>query len=201
VTLYPRGFLIAGALLLAAFSLLAILAWRGLAMTALGWLSRIQIIKRKQDSLIESYDSLRSVMQPAPLFNGLLLSVAAWWLQIVALSVLVFGTAESWISLQEAAFAYCSPLLAGVVAFMPGGIGVTEVGMASALAQTGDWATREAVVSVTILGRLATLWWAVVLGAVALVIHKRLTGWGRSASGPARTTPPEETSSEARVEL
>lgn len=177
ILLFPAGALFAVGLLCIAFGLILVVAWRGAALMCLNLLARLPYLREKKDRLLEAYESLVAVLRPFPLLIGVVLAVVAWSLQVVALVALVFGAAQVTISLQGAAFAYCSPLLAGVIAFLPGGIGITEVGMASALAQTGAWATPGAVVTVTILGRLATLWFAVGLGGLALAVHRQITGW------------------------
>jgi uncharacterized membrane protein YbhN (UPF0104 family) len=57
---------------------------------------------------------------------------------------------------------------------LPGGVGLTEVGMTGALLEVGGSAiTRGSAGAITILIRLATLWWAVLLGLLALAAFRR----------------------------
>ncbi|MCZ7680460.1 MAG: hypothetical protein M5U28_17525 [Sandaracinaceae bacterium] len=58
---------------------------------------------------------------------------------------------------------------------MPGGLGVTEAGMTGAIeALSGGAVPAAAATAATMLTRLATLWWAVVVGAVALALFRRM---------------------------
>ena len=75
-------------------------------------------------------------------------------------------------TLLEATFAYGAATIVGAVALLPGGLGLTEAGMTGALLQVGA-STTPVAMAATILCRLATLWWAVALGVVALLWHQR----------------------------
>jgi uncharacterized protein (TIRG00374 family) len=77
-------------------------------------------------------------------------------------------------------FAYAASTIAGALALMPGGLGVTEAGM-TGLIQTLSFGAIGAAsaTTATMLTRLATLWWAVVVGAVALAILRRLRATSR----------------------
>jgi uncharacterized protein (TIRG00374 family) len=79
------------------------------------------------------------------------------------------------LDLVGATFAYSASTLVGALAMMPGGLGVTEVGMATLLGELGGGTISASVASATtILVRLATLWLAVVVGVIALAIYRRL---------------------------
>jgi uncharacterized protein (TIRG00374 family) len=57
---------------------------------------------------------------------------------------------------------------------MPGGLGVTEAGMTGMLQVLGGAEiTRSIATAATILARIATLWWAVAVGAAALAVFRR----------------------------
>jgi glycosyltransferase 2 family protein len=62
----------------------------------------------------------------------------------------------------------------GALAMMPGGLGVTEAGMTGLLQSIGGPAMTPSIATgITMLVRIATLWWAVVLGILALGLHRR----------------------------
>ena len=67
--------------------------------------------------------------------------------------------------------ARCRPVarVAGALAMLPGGLGVTEAGMAGSLQVLGHGITPSIATGATLLVRLATLWWAVIVGALALI--------------------------------
>jgi glycosyltransferase 2 family protein len=69
-------------------------------------------------------------------------------------------------------FFYATSTLAGAVILTPGGLGVTEAGLREQMMGLGhvDEATSTAAM---MLVRFATLWFAVLVGFVALAILKR----------------------------
>ncbi|HET8701500.1 MAG TPA: lysylphosphatidylglycerol synthase transmembrane domain-containing protein, partial [Nitrococcus sp.] len=62
---------------------------------------------------------------------------------------------------------YATAILAGALSFLPGGLGSTEAVMVSLLLLAG--ASLPAAVATTTVVRIATLWFAVVLGVTALI--------------------------------
>ena len=96
------------------------------------------------------------------------MSGVALWLLLGALP----GGGLTW---DASFFAYSASTIAGALAMMPGGLGVTEAGMTGLIqALSGGAIEATAASAATILTRLATLWWAVVVGAIALAILRRL---------------------------
>ena len=68
--------------------------------------------------------------------------------------------------LSTAVFIYAFAMLVGGLSFLPGGLGSSEAVMIALLALNGF--PESAAVSATLICRLATLWFAVALGAVFL---------------------------------
>ena len=69
-------------------------------------------------------------------------------------------------------FAYSTSQLAGALIPVPGGLGVTEGSLSQQLIRLGG-APKGPATAAMILVRLATLWFAVLLGFVALAIVRR----------------------------
>lgn len=70
------------------------------------------------------------------------------------------------ISVETGIGIYAIAVLAGVLSFLPGGLGSTEAVMGVLLVAFG--ADGSAAVAITLLCRVATLWFAVALGGVAV---------------------------------
>ena len=108
----------------------------------------------------------RQCHRPGLLAVATLISVIAWGAEALA-----FYWVLSWlgadISLSFAIFVYALSMLAGALSFLPGGLGSAEAVMISLLVFKGMAA--PAAVAATVFIRLATLWFAVVIGLVALV--------------------------------
>jgi uncharacterized protein (TIRG00374 family) len=94
------------------------------------------------------------------------LSVVAWSAEALAFDwILEWMGAD--IPLSFAVFVYALAMLAGAVSFMPGGLGGAEAVMVGLLVWKGM--DSADAVAATVLIRLATLWFAVAIGAVMLI--------------------------------
>ena len=98
------------------------------------------------------------------------LSLIAW-----AAEAWAFHLVLQWMGLEVplslAIFVYAISLLAGALSFLPGGLGGVEASMTALLIMSGI-GEAEAVAA-TIIIRLATLWFAVAIGVVALALSER----------------------------
>jgi glycosyltransferase 2 family protein len=119
--------------------------------------------------LLEAHRSMGEMMAPSAFVVATLLSVVAWGLQGLCLAVVAGGYPDVSLTLGHAMVAYCAPLLAGTLAMIPGGLGLTEATMAGVITQLGGpGATTAIAASITIVVRAATFWLAIALGFVAL---------------------------------
>jgi uncharacterized protein (TIRG00374 family) len=105
-----------------------------------------------------------SMMRPRLLVRGILLGLVAWGAEGVGLWLIVQALGIE-IGMWTAVGIYATATLAGALSFLPGGLGSTEVVMTALLVSGG--ASVQAAVSATLICRLATLWFAVAIGAVA----------------------------------
>lgn len=149
--------------------ILAVCAYRPLGEAVLRFAERIKPIAPIAHRLHEAYESLLLMVRPAPLLFGTLLAVLAWGLECAALYAIVAGFPGLELAWDAAVFAYSASTVGGALAMSPGGLGVTEVGMTGLLQALGGPAmTHEIATAATILVRIATLWFAVGIGVVAL---------------------------------
>ena len=97
------------------------------------------------------------------------LSVLAWIAEAWAFHLILewLGIA---MRLELAAFIFTVAMLAGHLSFMPGGLGGTEAVMLGLLIWSGG--DRPEAVAAVVVFRLATLWFAVLTGVVALAMHR-----------------------------
>lgn len=86
-----------------------------------------------------------------------------WWL---------LGALGQPLPLASALFIYTFAMLVGGISFMPGGLGSSEAAMVALLVLNG--LPEAAAVSATLVCRLATLWFAVGLGALFLTRQTRI---------------------------
>lgn len=169
-----------------------LLSWDRGVRAGLAMVARVPMGRRLEPKLREAYDSTRVLLKPRPLLVTTVVSVLAWGLEAVAFVLIVrgFSNVDPALSADFGAggFVYAMTTIIGAVSFLPGGLGVTEAGMISAL-QVLEIVSMPAVASAaSILARLATLWWAVVVGVFAFAAFQRLYIKGRTpapdAEGP-----------------
>ena len=104
------------------------------------------------------------------LIYGIVLGLVAWGAEGAAFFY-IMHLLGSEITLQTALFIYAFSMMVGALSFLPGGLGGAEATMV-ALLLLNDVAQPQAVAA-TVLIRLATLWFAVGLGIVALMLPER----------------------------
>ncbi len=114
---------------------------------------------------IETIVAFRSCFRPSTLLYGTFLGVVAWAAEGIAFYyLLVLLNAD--IGVLPALFIYAFSLVIGAITFLPGGLGGVEVAMLQLLLIRGVPAYDA--VAVTIVIRLTTLWFSVLLGLIAL---------------------------------
>lgn len=113
----------------------------------------------------------RDCLKPAPLLLGLCLGIAAWFAECWSFSILLRALGYP-IPITTACSIYALSMLAGAISFMPGGLGGSEAMMIILLRVCG--VPTGVAVSATLLIRAATLWFAVLLGVIALSIRVRI---------------------------
>ena len=85
------------------------------------------------------------------------------------------GIDASWDLLLTATFILAVSSLAGGASMVPGGLGVTDASVAGMLMLLVDdpSMTRAVAAAATLIIRFATLWFAVLIGAIALPLVER----------------------------
>jgi glycosyltransferase 2 family protein len=171
-TAFPGGAMWGGAGALAVIVGLTIIASKPLSERLLGLLERSP---GKLGALAPrvrlAWENLRSLTTPTALFFPTLLACVSWALEGSALYVILrgFGTSPA---PALALFAYATSILAGALIPVPGGLGVTEGLLEQQLHHLGN-VPLNAATSAMILARFATLWFAVLLGFLALAVLRR----------------------------
>lgn len=145
---------------------LALLAWPGW----LAWSSKVttQLPGRVGQLLRHAVDMLQQARRchaPRLLVLATLLSLGAWSAEALAFHWICARLGVP-ISMGYAMFVYAASIIAGSLSLLPGGLGGTEAVMVALLLVRGS--SMPDAVTATLLIRLATLWFAVALGMVAL---------------------------------
>ncbi len=136
--------------------------------------------------LAHSAGDAARLLHRSRLASGLALGLLAWGAEGYGL-YLVLDALQVPLGPGVAMGAYALAVLAGAASFIPGGLGGAEAAMTALLVLGG--AHAAAALTATLLCRLATLWFAVVLGVAALA-GLELTGAGLMQRPGARTGMP-----------
>lgn len=101
-----------------------------------------------------------------------LVAAVSWLFECLAAYVCVRGL-DLDVSLAETIVVFSVASLAGAISFLPGGLGVAETSMAGLFRVLSD-VPKASAAAATVLVRLATLWFAVAIGLVALLVEERV---------------------------
>jgi uncharacterized protein (TIRG00374 family) len=129
-------------------------------------LKRVKFLAKKTNFLVKSYDSVKILFHPKKIAVGISYGVIAWSMECLILFLTIRGFGSN-ISLSAAFFIYAFSMLIGAIAMLPGGLGATEGSMTGLLIMISKVSKNIAIVS-TMLVRLATLWFALIIGLFAL---------------------------------
>jgi uncharacterized membrane protein YbhN (UPF0104 family) len=109
----------------------------------------------------------RALLGSRALAVALGLSVVSWFFECAAFALVLDGLGVA-LPLRVTTFVYAFASLAGAVSMLPGGLGVAEGSLTGLLASLGVPLPEAA--AATLLVRGATLWLAVALGVVTLLV-------------------------------
>jgi uncharacterized protein (TIRG00374 family) len=149
------------------------LLWRRLGHAAIELVTRPRKLARLRRPLLETYDGLAALGRPFVLVWSTVLGAAAWACEGIGFAIIVDAFPGAHVDMGVAIFIYAATTIAGALSFLPGGLGVTEGAMTLLLVENAVNVDRGTATAATILTRLATLWFAVALGMVALAWARR----------------------------
>lgn len=146
-----------------------------LAHFAIDLVGGLPVVGKLAPKLREFYGATRALLAPAPLVGATALSIAAWLCECVAFWLVLRGFDGAFASIKLCTFIYATMTIAGALSFLPGGLGVQEIGMVKLLVAQAHGVSEPVAAAATFVTRLCTLWFAVVVGVIALVIAQRRT--------------------------
>lgn len=137
------------------------------ALRRLSACRRFETLKWLPHKLRVLFETSRALLQFPAIYGGLLLGLVAWGAEGMGLYYSVAGMGLA-VSASQAVGIYAVSILAGVLSFLPGGLGSTETVMGLLLLLSG--VDPAHAVAATLLCRIATLWFAIAIGFVAIVV-------------------------------
>ncbi|MFV9503486.1 MAG: lysylphosphatidylglycerol synthase transmembrane domain-containing protein [Oscillochloridaceae bacterium umkhey_bin13] len=177
LTLYPPARPVFAALVVGTLLGIVVVQYRPLAERLITLVGRLPLGDRIAPRLLTIYTSTRELLEWRVLLAATVLSVLSWGFECLAFYyVLVgLGVPSSPLLLLQATFIFAASTLFGLVSFLPGGLGVSEVSSVGLLVTLVGVSVSVATTA-TILIRFGTLWFGVLLGVLALIWFGRRYG-------------------------
>lgn len=163
---------------------LVLLAWPRPTRALIDFVTMPERLRKLRDPLHETLRGLASLCRPAPLVVATLIAIPAWGCECIGFALICNAFPGAHVELGLATVIYAGTTIAGALSFLPGGLGVTEGAMTLALVKGASKLAPTTAIAATLLTRLATLWFAVLIGVVLLAVaRRRIARRSRAQSG------------------
>jgi uncharacterized protein (TIRG00374 family) len=177
LTLYPPARPLFVILVLLTIIGIMIVQRQTLALAIIRMIARLPLGQRLAPRLETIYTTTAQLLHWRILLISTMISVISWGFECLAFFWVLMGVGSipSWLLLLQATFIFAASTLFGLVSFLPGGLGASEVSSVGLLlALVG--LSASAATTATIVIRFCTLWFGVLLGVVALAWLNRYPG-------------------------
>ncbi|MFH1196499.1 MAG: lysylphosphatidylglycerol synthase transmembrane domain-containing protein [bacterium] len=134
---------------------------------------KIGFVKKHIKKVHDAYESSYQMLRPRPLFYMILVSLVSWFFECFGFYLILFNfnVADS---VLLPTFIYAFATIVGSLTMLPGGLGVTDGSLTFLLTQRG--VSLEIAVASTFIIRVVTLWFAVLVGAVTVMLYQKTIG-------------------------
>lgn len=151
-----------------------LLSSRKISLSIISIIEKIKVFHKIAHKFHEAYESIYTLIRIKPLLIATLVSAFAWFLECVGLYVVLkvyssFTHIE--VSLMSAVFIYGFSTIVGSIAMLPGGLGVTEASLTGLMLLLKI--PKDVSVASTFIIRVATLWFAVLIGVIAVYYYQK----------------------------
>jgi glycosyltransferase 2 family protein len=137
-----------------------------IAMAGIGILSAIPVVGRIGPHLEEAYRALRVCLAPVPLLVTVAMSIVAWFAECIGYWFVFLGM-QVGATLGVSTFLYAFATVFGAPS--PGGMGMADLALAEGAIGLIPEVSAGQAVAASLLIRVATLWFGVIIGAIALL--------------------------------
>lgn len=151
-----------------------ILSFQKLSLAIINSLERIKFISKYVHRIRIAYESIYQLVKIKPLVIAVGMSIVAWGFECLGFYYVLqifSSTSNIETSLLTASFIYCFSTLVGAIAMLPGGLGATEATLTGLLIILKI--PKDVSAASTIIIRVATLWFAVVVGIIAVYFYNK----------------------------
>jgi glycosyltransferase 2 family protein len=164
---YPQYWPAFGLILLSMVGLITVIQIRPAALSLLSLGEKIALIKGIMVHLRDLYEGSYTLFKPIPMAIAVGLGIVSWFGEGIGFYFILIGLGLApGVSLFGlAVFVLSFSTVVGAVSALPGGLGAAEASIAGMLALLGSISPAVST-SATLLIRLATLWFGVLLGLI-----------------------------------
>lgn len=167
---------------------IVVLRSKRLSLLAERVLRRLPLVHRIAPHLGDFHASSNELLAARPLVVGTAISFFSWGLECLGVYLCAVGLSAD-MPFLLVVFVFAVSSLVGVLSMLPGGIGAVEAGLAGQFVAVAGLSASLAV-ALTLLIRLATLWFATLVGIVGLFVVRHLLG--NQPSPDARAEPTDK---------
>ena len=153
---------------------IAVLRSKRLSLLAERELLKVPVLDRLAPHLGDFHTSSNELLAVRPLTVGTLISFLSWGLECLAVYLCAVGLGTD-MPFLLVVFVFAVSSLIGVLSMLPGGIGAVEAGLYGQFVTVAGLPTGLAA-ALTVLIRLATLWFATLVGIVGLFAVRMILG-------------------------
>jgi glycosyltransferase 2 family protein len=153
---------------------IAVLRSKRLSLLAERALFRLPLLNRLAPHLGDFHASSNELLSSRPLVVGTVISFLSWGLECLAVYLCAVGLSTD-MSFLLVVFVFAVSSLIGVLSMLPGGIGAVEAGLYGQFVTVAGLPAGTAA-ALTMIIRLATLWFATLVGIVGLFAVRMILG-------------------------
>ena len=153
---------------------IVVLRSKHLSLLAERTLLKLPLLHRLAPHLGDFHGASNELLATRPLIVGTAISFCSWGIELLAVHLCVVGMGTE-TPFLVVVFIFVVSSLGGALTMLPGGIGAAEAGMAG-MFDTVAGLSAGTSVALTFVIRLATLWFATLIGIVGLLLVRRVIG-------------------------
>ncbi len=166
---------------------IAVLRSKRLSLLAQRVLSPLPLVGRFAPHLTDFHGASNELLGTGPLVVGTVISFVSWGFECLGVYLCAVGLGVD-LDFLTVVFVFAVSSLLGVLSMLPGGIGAVEAGLALQFVAVGGLA-RGPAGALTLVIRLATLWFAAFIGIAGLLLVRRLLGDAPLEADARKTKP------------
>lgn len=161
---------------------IAVLRSKKLSLLGERILLKLPLLDKLAPHLRAFHGASNELLGARALAVGTVISFLSWGVECFAVYLCAVGLGAD-AGFLMVVFVFAVSSLLGVLSMIPGGIGAVEAGLALQFVRLAEMSSGPAG-ALTLVIRLATLWWATLLGILGLLLVRRMFGDAPLESGP-----------------